>query len=53
MDAIAAVFQRIQQALLELSCNQFPHGVMFKGRRSEMLNDGNFCLGKYDDLNFH
>jgi hypothetical protein len=26
---------------------------VFKGGRSEMLNRGNVCLGKYDDLNVH
>jgi hypothetical protein len=26
---------------------------VFKGGRSEMLNRGDVCFGKYDDLNVH
>jgi hypothetical protein len=37
-DAIAAIFQRVQQTVLKLPCDQFPCGDVLMVRRSEMLN---------------
>jgi len=50
VNAIAAVPQRVQQALLDFPRDQFPHCIVLQCRRSEMLNCGNLCLGKYHDL---
>jgi hypothetical protein len=53
VNAIVAVLERIQQAVLELPCDQFPDSVVLKGRGAEMLDRGNPCLGKHDDLDIH
>jgi hypothetical protein len=47
------VLQRVQQALLKLPRDQFPHSIVLEVWRSEMLNRCNLCLGKPDDLNVH
>jgi hypothetical protein len=53
MNPVAAVLQRVQQALLKLPRDQFPRSIVFEGWRSEMLGRRDLCLGKPDDLNVH
>jgi hypothetical protein len=53
MNAITSVLQRVQQAILELPCNQLPYGGVFQGGRPEVLDRSNLSLGKNNDLNFH
>jgi hypothetical protein len=53
VNAVAAVLQRIEQALLDPPGNQFARSIMFEGRWPDVLDRGHSGLGKYDDLHFH
>jgi hypothetical protein len=53
VNAIAATPQRGQQALLDFPRDQFPRLIALQCGRSEMLDRGNLCFGKYYDLDIH